>query len=117
VTGKIEVIEWVDPCQVNAQWLGKEQFLSFAQHGGHLTTSVGFVMYEDEECVVMVQSISNDGELVSEAQKILKANIKRRTRIGLFETLVHYEAWAGDNAPKWDGAEFNESGAPMEKFG
>lgn len=116
MTGKIEVIEWTDPCHVNATWLNKEQFLNFAQNGGYLTTSVGFIMYEDDAAVVLVQSVANENELVSEVQKILKTNILRRTPIGLWETLTHFEAWVGDNAPKWDGVEFNESGAPIDKL-
>jgi len=115
MTGKIEVIEWIDPCMFRGGWIDKDDFLAYANNGEMLVTSVGFVFFENEEAVTLVQSASSF-DSVTECTRIAKSSIKRRTPIGVWESLTRFEAWAGDNAPKWDGVEFNESGAPIDKF-
>ena len=55
-----EVIVWVDATNV-ATWLDADELNEWAKDGGWICQNVGWVSYEDDDCVVLSARRSNSG--------------------------------------------------------
>lgn len=57
----IEVIEWTDATNI-ATWTDLDELAEWAKEGGFVCRNIGYVTYEDDDCVVLSARIALDAE-------------------------------------------------------
>lgn len=73
-------ITWEDTTNVGG-WLSHPEVEEFAQDGGWLCVNVGWVSYEDDECVVLSARKAEDAEQWGLSERIPKRSILSRVVI------------------------------------
>lgn len=98
---KLEIIVWDDPAKVSnaLNWMTKDDFIEFVTVQ-HLTVTVGFIIYEDDHIIGMVQSVGQD--LVDGGFRLFKQNIVQRIPVGVYPD---FSINLPGNEPRWDGVE------------
>lgn len=81
----LQVVEWVDATNI-ATWEPLSDIEKWATGDGFLCRNVGYLVYEDDNCVVLAARFSPDG---------------KATSIGLFERLPKGMIVARWNLPEW----------------
>jgi hypothetical protein len=55
------VVEWVDTTNI-ATWEDLDTIAEWAKDGGFICRNVGYLIHEDDDCVVLAARIALDGE-------------------------------------------------------
>lgn len=80
-TEALAVVTWEDTTNV-ATWQDRDEVREFATDGGWVCQNVGWVVYEDDECVVLAARRADDKQgHVGLAERIPKRAIIERTVI------------------------------------
>jgi len=77
---KIICIEWQDPCFWTDGWHNQEEFWKWAKQDNALSYTVGFLAYETESYLVLLQSIGETQ--VADSVKINRSAIKQVKEFG-----------------------------------
>lgn len=78
----LELVEWVDTTNI-AVWTNLADIADFARDGGFQCRNVGYLVHEDDECVVLAAriAIAADPEQVGLFERIPKGVITARWSI------------------------------------
>lgn len=86
MTPDLVVVEWVDTTNV-AAWMPIDEIASWAADGGWICRNVGYLVYEDDQCVVLAARIAADAEppQAGLSERIPTASIRGRWTLALPE--------------------------------
>jgi len=70
---------WVDATNVAGGWHDEEDLGGFATNGAWKSSNTGWLVYEDELCIVLAGRMTDDGKNVGLVERIPKAAITSRT--------------------------------------
>lgn len=93
---RLVVVEWEDTVNI-AEWSTMEEVEEFARKGGWRVVNVGWLLYEDDECVVLAARVA---PLVEPPQTGLYERIPKRA-ITSRRTIQTAGAWPA--GMQWDG--------------
>lgn len=57
--GQLVLVHWEDTTNI-AEWLDPEELIAFARDGAWKCENVGWLLYDDDECIVVVARRSHD---------------------------------------------------------
>ncbi len=79
--GERELIQvwWTDTTNVAGGWHDEEDLAAFATNGAWKSSNTGWLVHEDETCVVLAGRMTDDGKNVGLVERIPKAAITSRT--------------------------------------
>jgi hypothetical protein len=69
---------WTDATNVAGGWHDAEDLADFAVNGAWETTNTGWLVWEDEVCLVLAGRMTEDGEHAGLLERIPKAAITAR---------------------------------------
>jgi hypothetical protein len=70
---------WTDTTNVAGGWHDEEGLAGFATDGAWKSSNTGWLVYEDEQCIVLAARMTEDGKHVGLVERIPKAAITSRT--------------------------------------
>ena len=76
---KVVKVKWIDSCPLHG-WNSKESFANFCEEANYECLSVGLLVFEDDNFIVLLQTIGI--YQVSETMKIPKVAIKEMHKLG-----------------------------------
>lgn len=77
-----ELIEWEDISQADETWIGADGIASwFSDRGDCFVDQIGFVLYEDDHCLLIADSYIESMELYGNVTKIPKSVIRKRVKL------------------------------------
>lgn len=73
------VVEWVDATNI-ATWTDLDDVVEFARDGGYVCRNVGYLVHEDDDCVVLAARVALEAEppQVGLFERIPKGIIRQR---------------------------------------
>lgn len=78
----MEAVEWVDSgLHIDEGWASLDVYRSVAKEWDGKVTTVGFPIYEDDECLVLALSRDHQRDHFYGAQLIAKAAITQRCKL------------------------------------
>jgi hypothetical protein len=70
---------WTDATNVAGGWHDGEDLAGFATNGAWQSSNTGWLVYEDDLCIVLAGRMTDDGNHVGLIERIPKAAITSRT--------------------------------------
>jgi hypothetical protein len=71
---KVVHVIWFDPCHAESGWMPKDDFIAWIKKGPSQADTVGLLVYESDEFIIVLQSIGNG--VVADGVKITRSAIK-----------------------------------------
>lgn len=72
---KLLKVRWTDATNVAGGWHDADDLAEFATNGAWECTNTGWLVYEDDKCVVLAGRMTDDGQNVGLIERIPKAAI------------------------------------------
>ena len=81
---ELHLVEWVDTTNIQA-WTNLEDIPEFAKDGGFVCRNVGYLVHEDDDCVVLAARVALKGEphQVGLYERNPKGVIQNRWKLGV----------------------------------
>jgi hypothetical protein len=76
-------VHWVDATNVAGGWHNDEDLADFASNGAWECSNTGWLVYEDDKCLVLAGRMTDDGSQVGLIERIPKAAITARKTISI----------------------------------
>ena len=76
---RLAQVSWGDATNVAGGWHDEEDLAAFATNGAWKSSNTGWLVHEDETCVVLAGRMTDDGKNVGLVERIPKAAITSRT--------------------------------------
>jgi hypothetical protein len=74
-------VSWTDSTNVAGGWHDEEDLHQFAADGAWECTNTGWLVHEDETCLVLAARMTDDGKQVGLVERIPKAAITARQEL------------------------------------
>jgi hypothetical protein len=84
------LVEWIDVTNIS-EWTNLADIPEFAKDGGYICRNAGYLVYEDDDCIVLAARVAllAEPEQVGLFERIPKSVIRRRGELHLASSLEH----------------------------